>query len=131
MTRRMEILSIKGIDTHKPLEFEKAIPYEGLIGRKTRSGGYYYLYEPQRSTSDLILLKKERKHYTQLGAFATDLIGHQNLKMSVVGSTIKGWKRGENPITATDTSFSYGAFGGVIRWERVGNVRIPVKQLKI
>lgn len=125
--KRVKIFGVSGIDTHEPLEFRKAVSGEGLIGRS----GYYFLYEPQNITSDLILLKREGKRWTCLGVSAVDLTGPQNLKMSIVGSVIKAWKVGGTPIIVTDTSFSYGAFGGVVRWERVASLRIPVKKLKV
>jgi len=50
---------VKGVfDTHRPLEFKHGYSFEGLIGRKSNRGGYYYLYEPERPTFNLIFLKK-------------------------------------------------------------------------
>ncbi|MCM3750315.1 hypothetical protein M3223_23700 [Paenibacillus pasadenensis] len=84
----------------------------GIIGRYTDNNNYYYL-RLNAGENKLQLLKKAGGTFTMLANLSqsVSLQTMYNLKLSMIGGTIKGYLNGAEKIVVTDTSLTAGKIG--------------------
>jgi hypothetical protein len=95
----------------KPIAFNGANRYVGLIARATNSNHFYYL--ALQNGNQLVLAKRDGDTSTTLSSksFTVTTGTFYTLRIVAQGSSLTAFVNGTQQLTATDTQFSSGAIG--------------------
>ena len=95
----------------KPIAFNGANRYVGLIARATNSNHFYYL--ALTNGNQLVLAKRDGDTSTTLAsrAFTVTAGTFYTLRIVVQGSSLTAFVNGTQQLTATDSQFTAGAIG--------------------